>query len=175
MDNSGKANAAPMLKVKLLHPDATLPTVAYPGDDLGYDLYAIEDVTLHPGKPVKVRTGIAVEGPPGYGFILGDRSSMAAKGVTYAGGRIDGGYRGELLVCLININQPEFRLRAARNEADEVVDIVLEQTDVSISIRKGDKIVQLSPFAAMTGGEVVVVDELSPSERGQKGFGSSGR
>ena len=71
-----------MLKVKLLHPNAKLPTVAHPGDDLGYDLYAIEDVTLDPGKPIKVRTGIAVEGPPGYGFILGDRSSMAAKGVT---------------------------------------------------------------------------------------------
>jgi dUTP pyrophosphatase len=164
-----------MLKVKLLHPDARLPTVAHPGDDLGYDLYAIEDVTLHPGKPVKVRTGIAVEGPPGYGFVLGDRSSMAAKGVTYAGGRIDAGYRGEILVCLININQPEFRLRPIRNEVGQLTDVTLEQTDVSIQIRKGDKIVQLSPFAAMTGGEVIVVEKLSPSERGQKGFGSSGR
>ena len=78
-----------MLKVKLLHPDAKLPTVNYAGSDLGYDLYSIEDVTLEPGVPVKVRTGIAVEGPAGHGFILGDRSSMAAKGVTYAGGRID--------------------------------------------------------------------------------------
>ncbi len=164
-----------MLKVKLLHPDAKLPTVAHPGSDLGYDLYAIEDVTLHPGKPVKVRTGIAVEGPPGDGFILGDRSSMAAKGVTYAGGRIDAGYRGEILVCLINTNQPEFRLRPIKNEAGELTDVFLEQTDVSVRIKKGDKIVQLSPFAAMTRGEVVAVEELSPSERGQKGFGSSGR
>jgi dUTP pyrophosphatase len=164
-----------MLKVKLLHPDARLPTVAHPGSDLGYDLYAIEDVTLHPGKPVKVRTGIAVEGPPGHGFILGDRSSMAAKGVTYAGGRIDAGYRGEILVCLINTNQPEFRLRPIKNEAGDLTDVFLEQTEVSVQIRKGDKIVQLSPFAAMTGGEVVLVDELFPSERGGSGFGSSGR
>lgn len=57
-----------MLKVKLLHPDAKLPTVAHPGSDLGYDLYAIEDVTLYPGKPVKVRTGVAVEGPQGVGL-----------------------------------------------------------------------------------------------------------
>ncbi len=164
-----------MLKVKLLHPDAKLPTVAHPGSDLGYDLYAIEDVTLHPGQPLKVRTGIAVEGPPGVGFILGDRSSMAAKGVTYAGGRIDAGYRGELLICLINTNQPEFRLQSIRNESGNLIDVVLEQSDVTVQIRKGDKIVQLSPFAALTGGEVVVVEELSSSERGEKGFGSSGR
>ena len=164
-----------MLKVKLLHPDARLPTVAHPGDDLGYDLYAIEDVTLYPGKPVKVRTGIAVEGLPGHGFILGDRSSMAARGITYAGGRIDAGYRGELLVCLINVNQPEARLDVVRNEAGQIVDVSLERTDVTVQIRKGDKIVQLSPLAAMTGGEVVLAEELSPSERGEKGFGSSGR
>jgi dUTP pyrophosphatase len=164
-----------MLKVMLLHPDAHLPTVAHPGCDLGYDLYAIEDVTLYPGRPVKIRTGIAVEGPPGYGFILGDRSSMAAKGVTYAGGRIDAGYRGEILVCLINVNQPECRLEVSRNELGQIVDVTFERTDVSVRIHKGDKIVQLSPLAAMTGGEVVAVEELSPSERGQKGFGSSGR
>jgi dUTP pyrophosphatase len=164
-----------MLKVKLLHPDAKLPTVAHPGNDLGYDLYAIEDVTLDPGKPVKLRTGIALEGPPGYGFILGDRSSMAARGVTYAGGRIDAGYRGEILVCLINTNQPEFRLRPIKNDAGQLTDVTLEQTDVRVQIRKGDKIIQLSPFPAMTGGDAIAVEELSSTKRGQKGFGSSGR
>jgi dUTP pyrophosphatase len=164
-----------MLKVKLLHPDAKLPTVAHPGDDLGYDLYAIEDVTLYAGKPVKVRTGIAVQGAAGQGFILGDRSSMAARGVTYAGGRIDAGYRGEILVCLINVNQPDLQLRTVKDDAGHVVDVVLEQSDVSVQIRKGDKIVQLSPLAIMTGAEVVLAEELSPSERGEKGFGSSGR
>src|SRR5271154_6393803 len=164
-----------MLKVKLLHPDARLPTVAHPGDDLGYDLYAIENVTLYPGKPVRVRTGIAVEGPPGVGFILGDRSSMAAKGVTYAGGRIDAGYRGEILVCLINTNQPKFHLRCIRNEHGVLTGVALEKTDVTLHIRKGDKIAQMSPFASMTSGPVVAVEELSSSERDQKGFGSSGR
>jgi len=164
-----------MLKVKLLHPDAKLPTVAHPGDDLGYDLYAIEDVTLYPGKPVKVRTGIAVEGPPGQGFILGDRSSMAARGVTYAGGRIDAGYRGEILVCLVNLNQPDLQLHSVKDDVGHVLDVVLEQSNVSVQIRRGDKIVQMSPLVVMTGGEVVLVEELSPSGRGEKGFGSSGR
>src|SRR6201998_2284631 len=104
-----------MLKIKLLHPEAQAPTVAYAGSDLGFDLYAIEDTLLPPGVPVKVRTGIAIEGPLGWGFVLGDRSSMAAKGVTYAGGRIDAGYRGEILVCLINVNQPKYSLRVSRD------------------------------------------------------------
>src|SRR5215510_10785435 len=76
-----------MIKVQLLHPEARVPTVTYAGSDLGFDLYSIEDVILEPGVPTKIRTGIAVEGPQGVGFVLGDRSSMAAKGITYAGGR----------------------------------------------------------------------------------------
>jgi len=164
-----------MLKVKLLHPDAKLPTVTYAGSDLGYDLYAIEDVVLEPGVPTKVRTGIAVEGLPGFGFILGDRSSMAARGITYAGGRIDAGYRGEILVCLVNVRQPEIRLQCERNEAGLVTDVVLIKSQASYEIRKGDKIAQMSPLASMTGGEVIAVEELSTSDRAAKGFGSSGR
>ena len=80
-----------VLRVKLLHPEAKAPTVAHPGSDLGFDLYALEDAVLEPGVMNRVRTGIAVEGPDGYGFVLGDRSSLAARGVTYAGGRIDAG------------------------------------------------------------------------------------
>jgi dUTP pyrophosphatase len=164
-----------MLKVKLLHPDARVPTVAYAGSDIGYDLYSIEDVILEPGKPVKVRTGIAVEGLPGFGFVLGDRSSMASKGLTYAGGRIDAGYRGEVLVCLVNVNQPDYSLRVERDREGRVMEATLDRNDVSITIHKGDKIIQMSPFQSLTQGSVVVVEELSPSERDVKGFGSSGR
>jgi dUTP pyrophosphatase len=164
-----------MLKVKLLHPDAKLPTVTYAGSDLGYDLYTIEDVLLEPGVPTKVRTGIAVEGMPGFGFILGDRSSMAAKGITYVGGWIDAGYRGEILVCLVNLNQPEFRLQYERDAAGSLTSAVLIKSDVNHQIRKGDKIAQMSPFTVMTQGEVVQVHDLSASDRGVKGFGSSGQ
>ena len=164
-----------MLKVKLLHPEARVPTVAHAGSDLGFDLYSIEDLTLEPGVPVKVRTGIAIEGPPGWGFVLGDRSSMAVKGITYAGGRIDAGYRGEILVCLINVNQPRCRLRSTHNSEGLLTDVSLEYTDVSVAIHKGDKIAQMSPFQANTHLEVTVVAELSDSSRGAQGFGSSGR
>lgn len=164
-----------MLKVKLLHPEAQAPTVAHAGSDLGFDLYSIEDVVLEPGLPVKVRTGIAAEGPPGWGFVLGDRSSMAARGVTYAGGRIDAGYRGEILVCLVNVNQPRYSVRTKRDAAGGITDVALEQTDVSVTIHKGDKIAQMSPFEAQTRMEVSVVEELSATTRGANGFGSTGR
>ena len=164
-----------MLKVKLLHPDARLPTVTYAGSDLGYDLYSIEDVILEPGVPTKVRTGIAVEGLPGFGFVLGDRSSMAVKGITYAGGRIDAGYRGEILVCLVNVNQPQIALDYDTDERGTMTAARLTKSDVRYHIAKGDKIAQISPFAAMTGGEIIAVDELSASDREARGFGSSGR
>lgn len=164
-----------MIKVKLLHPAAKLPTVNYSGHDLGFDLYAIEDVELPPGVPVKVRTGIAVEGPSGMGFVLGDRSSMAARGITYAGGRIDAGYRGEILVCLINVNQPKYFLELDRDAGGVVRDVRLQATDVSQSIHFGDKIAQMSPFQAMTHLELLLVEELNASTREAKGFGSSGR
>ena len=113
------AESEAVLRVKLLDPRAKPPTVAHAGSDLGFDLYALEDVVLEPGVMTRVRTGVAVEGPDGYGFVLGDRSSMAARGVTYAGGRIDAGYRGEILVCLVNVNQPVYTLREERDAAGE--------------------------------------------------------
>lgn len=164
-----------MFKVQLLHPDARVPTVAHPGADLGFDLYSIEDVVLQPGVPTRARTGIAIEGPRGCGFVLGDRSSMAMRGVTYAGGRIDAGYRGEILVCLINVNQPVYTARVEKDADGRLQDVLLERTDVSVRIARGDKIIQMSPFQAMTAADIEVVSELSGSERGTQGFGSTGR
>jgi dUTP pyrophosphatase len=164
-----------MLKVKKLHPEAQLPTVAHPGTDLGFDLYALEDTALPAGIPVKVRTGIAVEAPEGFGFIVGDRSSMASKGVTYMGGRIDAGYRGELLICLVNVNQPAITLLTEKNASGAITEAKLEHAGATIHLAKGDKIAQISPFAAMTAWPIVEVDELSETTRAAKGFGSSGR
>jgi dUTP pyrophosphatase len=164
-----------MLKVKLLHPDAKAPTVSYAGSDIGFDLYALEGVVLEPGVVAKVRTGIAVEGPPGYGFVLGDRSSMAARGVTYLGGRIDAGYRGEILVCLMNVNQPKVSLAVERDRNGHVTGATLLTSDVSIAIKKGDRIIQMSLFRADTDRQIQVVDVLSQSARDTQGFGSTGR
>jgi dUTP pyrophosphatase len=164
-----------ILRVKLLDPRAKPPTVAHAGSDLGFDLYALEDVVLEPGVMTRVRTGIAVEGPDGYGFVLGDRSSMAARGVTYAGGRIDAGYRGEILVCLVNVNQPAYSLREERDQAGALCGVTLEKSDVAVRLRHGDKIIQMTPLRASTQWPVRVVDCLSDSQRAARGFGSSGR
>jgi dUTP pyrophosphatase len=164
-----------VLRVKLLDPEAKAPTVAHPGSDLGFDLYALEDVLLEPGVMVRVRTGIAVEGPEGYGFVLGDRSSMAARGITYAGGRIDAGYRGEIQVCLINVNQPDYTLVEDRDPSGVLRGVTLEKSDVTVQLRKGDKIVQMTPLRASTQWPIAVVESLAESGRGERGFGSSGR
>jgi dUTP pyrophosphatase len=164
-----------VLRVRLLDPDAKAPTVAHPGSDLGFDLYALEDVVLEPGIMTRVRTGIAVEGPDGYGFVLGDRSSMAARGVTYAGGRIDAGYRGEILVCLVNVNQPVYTLAEDRDASGVLRGVTLIKSDVTVRLHKGDKIVQMTPLRACTKWPVTVVESLAESRRGERGFGSSGR
>ncbi|HEY4934572.1 MAG TPA: dUTP diphosphatase [Terriglobales bacterium] len=137
-----------MLKVKTLSPDAMLPTVAHPGEDIGYDLYAAEDVTLAARSAAGVHTGIAIEFVPTAGGIVKTRSGMAKKRLMCNAGVIDAGYRGELIVLMENLG------------------------DDAYDIRKGDKIAQLleHPFLA---GEVVE-DELSDAARGVKGFGSSG-
>ena len=164
-----------VLRVKLLDPEAKAPTVAHPGSDLGFDLYALEDVVLEPGVMVRVRTGIAIQGPEGCGFVLGDRSSMASRGVTYAGGRIDAGYRGEIQVCLVNVNQPEYTLVEERDAAGALRGVTLQKSDVRVHVRKGDKIVQMTPLRACTQWPVTVVESLAESRRGERGFGSSGR
>lgn len=146
-----------MLKIQKLDPQAKVPTCEHPGEDLAYDLYALTDATLAPGTPVKVRTGIAAcfvpaSGEP-YGLLIRDRSSMASKGIMTAGGVIDAGYRGEILVVMSNL---------ALNGGEH-------------HIHAGDKIAQMIPIPVMTAADVQLLAELPPATRGAKGFGSSGR
>jgi dUTP pyrophosphatase len=144
-----------MLRVKRLEPEARLPIVAHPGEDLGYDVFALEATFLAPHDTIKVRTGIAVEardpatGTP-LGLLVRDRSSMAARGLATTGGVIDAGYRGEILILMTNLGpQP-------------------------VEISAGDKIAQMIPVHVLTG-PVQEVENLEDSSRAQKGFGSSGK
>ena len=143
-----------MLKVKLLTHSAKAPTVAHPGEDLGYDIYAAETVTLAARSHIAVHTDIAIEctSPAGepMGALLRDKSSMAARRLTVTGGVIDAGYRGEIKVLMENLG------------------------DQPATIRIGDKIANLIPYPVLTG-EVRVVAELNESSRKAGGFGSSGR
>src|SRR5271157_3557464 len=137
-----------MLKVKKLSPDAVLPTVAHPGEDIGYDLYSAEDITLPAWGAAGVHTGIAIEFVPPAGGVVKTRSGMAKMRLMCNAGVIDAGYRGEVIVLMENLG------------------------DEPYAIRKGDKIAQLleHPFLASE----VVEGELSDAARGAKGFGSSG-
>jgi dUTP pyrophosphatase len=99
-----------MLRVKRLDAAARLPVVAHPGEDLGYDVFALEDNVLAPLATVKIRTGIAVEARNPttdipLGLLIRDRSSMAARGVLTTGGVIDAGYRGEIQVLMTNLGR----------------------------------------------------------------------
>src|SRR5271157_1321213 len=111
-----------MLLVKLLDPGARAPVVAHPGEDLGYDLFALDAVELTPRATVPVRTGIAVEarhpqtGAP-LGLLVRDRSSMAARGVATTAGVIDAGYRGEILVLMTNLGEAVVALKAGEKIA----------------------------------------------------------
>ncbi len=143
-----------MLKVKLLSPSAKPPSIAHPGEDLGYDLYASESVTITPRAHAVVATGVAMEltssnGDP-LGALLRDKSSMAARRLTCTGGVIDAGYRGEIRVMIENLG-------------DEPAEILA-----------GDKLVNLIPYPVLTT-PVEVVNDLAASNRETGGFGSSGR
>ncbi len=140
------------LSVKLIDEFAKVPTVAHPGEDIGYDLYASRDHTLVPARVHRVHTGVAVAGMAGglpVGFLVKDRSSMAAKGVFTHGGVIDSSYRGEIVILMSTL------------------------TDI-YEIRSGDRIAQLVPTPVLTG-LVTESTELTSGARGSQGFGSSGR
>jgi dUTP pyrophosphatase len=143
-----------MLRVKLLDPAARTPVVAHPGEDLGYDLFALDGARLGPRATARVRTGIAVEarhpetGAP-LGLLVRDRSSMAAKGIATTAGVIDAGYRGEILILMTNLG------------------------DAAIELKAGEKIAQMIPVPVLTGA-VETVTNLEDSARAEKGFGSSG-
>lgn len=142
-----------LLNFRILTDGAILPSRAHEGD-AGLDLYASEPAHIGPGERWQVATGVAVEIPEGHAGLVLPRSGLARRhgiSLVNAPGLIDAGYRGELKVLLLN------------NDPAEV-----------FRIAPGDRIAQLvvTPVAI---AEPNLVEELSDSERGEGGFGSSGR
>lgn len=137
------------LKVKRLSSDAKLPNRAYE-HDAGLDLYSLNEFKLSPRETRSVPTGVALEIPQGYVGLVRDRSSMGKRGVTVLAGVVDAGYRGEIVVVLHNLSAE------------------------ALQFEPGAKIAQmlLLPVSAMP---ILEVQELDASERGERGFGSSGK
>jgi dUTP pyrophosphatase len=139
------------LEIMRVRDDARVPAHAYSGD-AGLDLAACVPVRLAPGERALVPTGLAVAIPDGYAGFVQPRSGLAAgHGITIVNspGLIDSGYRGEIQVVLLNTDR--------------------ERT---FTAEPGERIAQLVvlPVPEL---EVREVDDLPPSERGARGFGSS--
>jgi len=142
----------PDVLIKRLDPGVPLPSYAHPGD-AGADLTTAEDVELAPGERALVRTGLAIALPDGYAAFVHPRSGLAAKhGVTLvnAPGTVDAGYRGEIMVTLLNTDR-----------------------DRPVSFRRGDRIAQLV-IQRVERAVFHEVTMLPGSSRGDGGFGSTG-
>jgi dUTP pyrophosphatase len=135
-----------------LDPDLPMPRYAHPGD-AGADLHARQDVSLAPGQRALVATGVAIALPAGYAAFVHPRSGLAARhGITMvnAPGTIDAGYRGEILVNLLNTDTHE-----------------------AFIITRGDRIAQLV-VQRVSQAHFVEVSSLPGSHRGDNGHGASG-
>ena len=138
--------------VRRLHPDAGVPAYSTDGD-AGADLTSVAELTLAPGERALVPTGIAVALPAGTVGLVHPRSGLAARhGITVvnAPGTVDSGYRGEILVNLVNLDARE-----------------------PFTVRVGDRIAQLV-VQEYLHADFAVTDSLPGSDRGETGHGSTG-
>lgn len=137
------------LKIKKLHIDAIIPTRANL-TDAGLDLYALNDLVILKGSRAMVETGIAIEIPEGHYGRVAPRSGLALNhGIDVFAGVVDSSYRGQINVILYNSDTSDFE------------------------ISKGDRIAQLI-IENHHNFPIEIVDELSDSNRGASGFGSTG-
>lgn len=136
-----------------LDKDLPLPSYAKPGD-AGLDLYSRIDLELTPGERAMVPTGIAIALEPGFVALVHPRSGRAVKeglAMVNSPGTVDAGYRGELQVILINLDSGS-----------------------TIKIKRGERIAQLV-IQPVIQAELVEVESLPGSARGEGGFGSTGK
>lgn len=139
--------------VHRLDADLPLPGYEHPGD-AGMDLRSRIDVVLEPGQRSLVPTGIAVALPEGYAAFVLPRSGLAVRhglALVNSPGTVDAGYRGEIQVCLVNLDPA-----------------------APVALSRGDRVAQLvvQPIARCILHEV---ERLPGSHRGDGGFGSTGR
>ncbi|MFM2357596.1 MAG: hypothetical protein RJA61_333 [Candidatus Parcubacteria bacterium] len=138
------------LKIKKLHKDAVMPKYAHEGD-AGMDLFSVEEVVISPEERVQIKTGLAFEVPPGYAGLIWDKSGLSHKhGLKTLGGVFDAGYRGELLVGVINLSKEKYILE----KGHKVAQMVIQKIEHPL---------------------IVEVTELSETKRGKGGFGSTGK
>jgi len=139
------------LKIKLINEDALLPIQANPGD-AGLDLFSAEEKIIESGETELISTGIILELPKGTEAQIRPRSGLALKHsvtILNSPGTIDEGYRGEIKIILINHGKKDFKIEKQMRIAQMVI----------------------APIVAVN---ITQVEEISNTERGTGGFGSSG-
>lgn len=137
------------LKIKKLRSDAKVPTRAY-HDDAGIDLYAYGEHVVLPHETAMIPIGVSFEIEKGCVGLIWDKSSIGSKSLKTLGGVIDAGYRGEVSVMVHNLS------------------------DTTYTFEHGHKLAQLL-IQKVEFPDIVEVDELSDSLRGEGGFGSTGK
>ncbi len=137
------------LKVKRINRYAKLPSRGHRGD-AGLDLFSCQECRLEPFESKPVSTGVKVSIPEGYAGLIWDKSGISLQSIHRLAGVIDSGYRGEIKVVLINLGKDTFK------------------------IEKGMKIAQML-IQPVVDTDVMEVDSLDESSRGQRGFGSTGK
>ena len=138
------------IKLKKTEERAIIPTRSN-SDDAGWDLYSITTRSIAPSQRVTIRTGISLQIPEEYVGLIWPRSGMSVKnGIDVLAGVVDSGYRGEIKVCLLNTSR-------------EWMDI-----------KEGDRIAQIL-FQQVPHFQLQEVDILQNSDRGEGGFGSTGK
>lgn len=139
-----------IVNIKKLNDGAILPKYARDGD-AALDLSSCEENVLRPGEKKIVKTGVSMAIPQGYVGLVWDRSSIAAKHSIHSmAGVIDSGYRGEIMVVMINLGKEDFR------------------------IEKGMRIAQML-IQPVSSAVLKEVEELDDTKRGKSGFGSTGK
>lgn len=174
------------MKVKFAkaHKDAVIPKYAHDGDAC-FDLHSIEDVIVLPGETVMVKTGIHVMLPENTELQVRPRSGMSLKTpyiVKNSPGTVDEGYRGPVNVivhCLMNAEYSGKESIVLKDNGDhDMSGVIIETMNEPLIIKKGDRIAQgaIKPTIGR-GVEIVEIsmDELTETERGTGGFGSTGR
>jgi dUTP pyrophosphatase len=163
------------MNIKLLHPDAVVPKYAKEGDS-GFDLVAVEDVIIEPGETKVIPTGLAFDIPKGYEIQVRPRSGVTAKTkLRVAFGTVDSGYRGEVGVTVDNIDHAMGWNDTCPKQIDGNFYHGLQEgvKDSSYIVKKGDRIAQ-AVIVPIFRTDFNVVDELSETDRGAAGYGSTG-
>jgi dUTP pyrophosphatase len=137
------------LNVKKIRDEAVLPSRAH-HNDAGIDLFSYGEYVIAAHATLSISTGVALEIPDGYVGLIWDKSSIGSKGIKTLGGVVDAGYRGEVKVIVHNLNTTPYIF----SHGDKVAQMLIQKVEFP---------------------DILEVEELVDSLRGENGFGSTGK